>query len=151
MTKEDSQERILDDLRHCLNWASEHVGTNKSLEDSQVSITHILKKYKNVYTNSPLVLSILTNIDFLNDSIIELKTVNKKSAYLINKITKINKKIKHHELNEIPVNTMSIKLFYVLRMALDISISGFIIDVFDINQGRWMMFTFLYVVISIYE
>src|SRR5699024_5680750 len=119
--------------------------------DSQASITHILKKYKNVHTNSPLVLSILNNIDFLNDNIVELETVNKKPANLINKIRQIPEKFKLHKLNEIPSHTKSLKLSYALRMALGISISGFIIDVFDINQGRWLMFTFLSVVIPIYE
>lgn len=151
MSKGDLHQEILDDLTQCLQLASDRIGTDEVPGDLRDSFTNILSKYKGEHTNSQLVLGILKSIDFLKDNVVELKTTDKKRFDLVDEIKQIPAKFNKHRLSEIPGHTKSIKLSYAIRMALGISICGFIIDFFDLSEGRWMMFTFLSVVIPIYE
>ncbi|GLY11820.1 FUSC family protein [Pseudobacillus badius] len=148
---EELPPKILDDLVRCLQLASAKLDPKQPQENRQDSFFDILSKYKSGHTHSLLVLSILNNIDFLKDNLTALESVKKKSPNMMKTIEQIPLNFRKSGLKDTPSHTKSMKLSYAVRMALGISISGLIVDLFDWSEGRWMMFTVFSVVIPIYE
>ncbi len=148
-TEEDLTSDILDDLIRCLELVPAHLKPSGTGDDFQKAFAHILDKYTNEETHDLFVLSMLNHIDFLKDNLAELSTLEKEHYHRSKKKEHIPASFQKPK--EIPKHTKAIKLSYAIRMAVGITIGGFIVDFFDISEGRWMMFTILSVVIPIYE
>lgn len=151
ITKEEAKQEILEDLIHCLQLAADSLNDEKTFTKLEESFIQILNKYKHEKNHSLLVLRMLNNIDFLKDSLADLKSLGKEQYNLVRRLEQIPKKFQKVTLTGAPSHTNSIKLSYAVRMAVGISVSGFIVDFFNIEEGRWMMFTVLSVIIPLYE
>lgn len=90
-------------------------------------------------------LEILNCMMFIKDSLIELNDYGNKKHNWIKEVEEIPSKFKKRELST------SLKLSYATRLATGIAIGGFIMDYFNISEGRWILFTILSIINPIYE
>ncbi|WP_391204521.1 FUSC family protein [Psychrobacillus sp. L4] len=148
---EGVQLEILNNVSHCLQLATDSLTNNETMEKLEESFNQMLGKYKDEHNHSSLVLRMLNNIDFLKESLMELRALGKEQYNIVKNLERIPKKFQKLRISETKSHTNSIKMSYAVRMAVAVSLSGFIVDFFDITEGRWMMFTVLSVIIPIYE
>ncbi|WP_153730431.1 FUSC family protein [Sporosarcina obsidiansis] len=151
VSKEDAQQEILEDVINCLQLATDSLHDKKAMEALEESFEHMLHKYKAEHNHNVLVLRMLHHMDFLKESLAELLELGKEKSSVGKKLQQIPKKFQKMTISETPSHTNSIKLSYAVRMAVGISLTGFITDFFELTEGRWMMFTVLSVIIPLYE
>lgn len=151
VSKEEEHLPIFRDVIDCLTAVSESLEKNGSIKGLEEASKNLLSKYKDELADSLLVLRMLHTIDYLLANLVELKGLGKKDGNVIKKLERIPNKFRKLRMSEKPSHTNSIKLSYAVRMAVAISVSGWIVDFFDIHEGRWMMFTVLSVIIPLYE
>lgn len=147
----ETKQPILDDLIQCIPLASDGFTDKKALDAFEQAFDNILAKYKKEKNHSLVVLRMLNNISFLKNNIASLKALGKQRYNVVKRLEKIPLKFKKVTISITPNHTNSMKLSYAFRMGIGISLSGFIVDFFEISEGRWMMFTVLSVIIPIYE
>ncbi|MBO0603382.1 FUSC family protein [Sporosarcina sp. E16_3] len=148
---EGAQQEILDNVIHCLQFAADSSTNGEAMEKLEESFNQMLGKYKDEHTHSLLVLRVLNNINFLKVSLAELKALSKEHYNVVKNLERIPKQFQKMRIGEKKSHTNSIKMSYAVRMAVAISLSGFIVDFFEITEGRWMMFSVLSVIIPLYE
>ena len=148
---EDEHQEILDQLIHFLTFARDTFTDQKALKELENAFDLTLKNYKTEHSRSLPVLRMLNNIDSLKESLIELNGLDKENQHIVKNLELIPQKFKSVRITEKKSRTNSIKFSYAVRMAVAISFTGFLVDFFEITEGRWMMFTVLSVIIPIYE
>lgn len=137
------KENILNDVSKFFSIFKEFL-INKNPEELDKYILNLNNKYSNSVSN--LEIQILSSIIFLKNSTNRVSIINKES----NK-TKITNNIQDdiYGLKNIKFN--SIKLTYAFHVAIEVSIACFIMDYFNLHQGRWIMYTVLSLTNPIFE
>lgn len=151
LSKDEAQAVILEDVHQCLLLASEAVQDKNAVDKFNTYYSNMLAKYKEEHNHSLIVLRMLNNVDFLRSSLADIQDLSKKQTNVVKNLEQIPKKFQKMTISTAPSHTNSIKLSYAVRMAVGITLSGFIVDFFEIHEGRWMMFTVLSVIIPLYE
>lgn len=143
--------KVIQDVRMILNKAIE--GDSKEIHAVELSKAseEVMQSYMTEPPQSSTQLRLLNNIDYLTDSLLALQQLTPEKRKITRKIEEIPLKFKKFTLNSAPLHVSSLKMSYAIRMATGIAISGFIMDFFDLAEGRWMMFTVLSVIIPFYE
>ncbi|REB05617.1 FUSC family protein [Sporosarcina sp. BI001-red] len=143
--------KVIQDVRMILNKALE--GDSKEINARELSKAseEVMQSYMTEPPQSSTQLRLLNNIDYLTDSLLALQQLTPEKRKITRKIEEIPLKFKKFTLNAAPLHVSSLKMSYAVRMATGIAISGFLMDFFDLTEGRWMMFTVLSVIIPFYE
>lgn len=143
--------QVIQDVRMILNKVVE--GDAKEIDAADLSRTseEVMQSYRTAPPQSSTQLRLLNNIDYLTDSLLALEQIEPDKRKITKKIEEIPLKFKKFTLNSTPRHVSSLKMSYAIRMATGIAISGFIMDFFNLAEGRWMMFTVLSVIIPFYE
>lgn len=143
--------QVIQDVRMILNKAVE--GDPKEIDATELSKASevVMQSYRTAPPQSAMQLRLLNNIDYLTDSLLALQQLAPDKRKITKKIEEIPLKFKKFTLNPTPRHVSSLKMSYAIRMATGIAISGFIMDFFNLAEGRWMMFTVLSVIIPFYE
>ncbi|MHA0856553.1 FUSC family protein [Paenibacillus sp. CMAA1364] len=151
IVNEGADQELLDIVNQCLLLANDSLTNVEAAEKLNEYFNQILGKYKDEHNHSLLVLRMLNNMDFLKESLLDLKTLRKEQYNVVKNLEYIPKKFRKIRIRDTFSQTNSIKISYAVRMAVAISLTGFLVDFFEITEGRWMMFTVLSVIIPIYE
>ena len=150
-TTEEVDPDILNDVITSLEFTSKGLDDKAAMVDLQEHYQQMLLKYKAEHNHDLLVLGMLSHIGFLQLNLADLHTLGKEHYNVVKKMEQIPKKFRKMTIRNAPSHTNSIKLSYAVRMAIGITIAGFITDYFELTEGRWMMFTVLSVIIPLYE
>ncbi len=150
-TKNDGNEEILHDLSRSLVLIEECLDDKKKLKDLSRFFDEMVEKYNPQKNQSPMMLKIISNIDFLIGHIDDLHSLHKEAYNLVKKTKQIPEKFRNLTFGYQRHHTNSVKFSFAIRIAIGMSLVGFIVDLFEIHEGRWMMFTLLSLVIPIYE
>lgn len=152
LTQEEIDHEILDDLHQCLTLVCNGIDDTKTAKELDEAFNLILNKYDEKEINTLFVLRLLSNIAFLKEDLIAIRALNKSHYDVVEKFEQIPTKFKQFTLGgKTAHHTTSIKFSYAFRVALAITIGAFITDFFDLNEGRWILFTVLSVIIPIFE
>lgn len=151
LSQKDGNEEILYDLSHCLVLVKESLDDKSKAEDLGRIFNEIVEKYHQQKNMSPIILKALSNIDYLIGSVVDLNSLKKETYNFVKKMEQIPEKFRKLTFGNRRNQTNSIKFSFAIRIAIGMSLSGFIVDVFEIHEGRWIMFTLLSLVIPIYE
>ncbi|MGL5244040.1 MAG: FUSC family protein [Sarcina sp.] len=133
----DDINRLLDNVKEGLK---NEVGFNRISSEE-------FEKYKGC--ENIVFLEILSSIEFIYESLEEVKELEHKNS--INKITEVPKTFKSINVFIRNINSKSVKFSYAVRIAIGITLGCFIMDVFKLTEGRWIMFTALSLINPIYE
>ncbi|WP_162805675.1 FUSC family protein [Sporosarcina sp. PTS2304] len=149
--KDQPPHALAEDLIRILELASKSLHDPEAVKALGETYDQMLLHYKAAHNHDLLVLGMLNHLEFLRQSLSELSSLDKEHYNVVKKIEQIPKKFRKVSIAERPSHTNSMKLSYAVRMAIGITIAGFITDYFDLAEGRWMMFTVLSVIIPLYE
>ncbi|GHI01111.1 FUSC family protein [Neobacillus kokaensis] len=153
VTKDETEHELLNDTIDFLQAAADSLDNKKDVALTEIndSFGRIFRKYKQDDSHSLIVLRMLNNMDFLRDSLVSLKSLEKEHVNIAKKMEQIPTKFQNLSLFQLPRHTRSIKVSYAVRMALGITIGSFLVDYFHLQDGRWMLFTILSVIQPVYE
>lgn len=154
LSKIDSVEDMKEILDN-LNFALENFKNVLDGKGNNVSLNNIyeelIEKYEKDNIEDILKLEIISNIGFLYDSLDELNKLKKEHYNIIRKLEEFSGEFKESKENLKKLKTSSIRFSYAFRIAIGIAVGGFIIDFFNFQEGRWMLFTIFSLVNPLYE
>lgn len=122
---------------------------NKDKKEFNTFLQPITHKYETV--NNCVIVEIINTLTLLNHYLNKLYTLEKSHYNFIEKLQSIPTKFQIITLHKRNLSSNSIKFSYALRMALGISIGGFIMDFFHLSEGRWILLTILSLINPMYE
>ena len=143
--------KVIQDVRMILNKAVEEDSKDIDAAELSKASEEVMDSYRTNPPQSSMQLRLLNNIDYLTDSLLALQQLAPEKRKIIRKIEEVPLKFKKFTLNSAPHHVSSLKMSYAIRMATGIAITGFLMDFFNLAEGRWMMFTVLSVIIPFYE
>ena len=136
----DNDKKILQELLEFIDSLKEVINDKNKLDKVEAEFNNIISKHK----NESIHLEIINSLKILKDSIYDISIIEKKEI----KIPKY--KIPKEYLRD-NFNINSIKFSYVIRSAFGISLAAFIVGVFNLPYGKWMVFTVGALIVPIYE
>ena len=151
VSEEELNQELLEDVIRNLELAADSIYDKDAMSGLEESFDAMLLKYKAEHNHKLIVLSMLNHIGFLQLNLKELTSLEKGQGNVVKRLENIPKKFQKLTISEKKSHTNSIKISYAVRMAIGIAIAGFITDFFELEEGRWMMFTVLSVIIPLYE
>lgn len=143
---------IIHDVRELLT----QIAQEESDEIDGVALSkaseEILESYRTNPPESSTQIRLLNNVDYLTDSLLALQQLSPQKRKIARKFGEIPRKFQKFTLRSGgPRHVTSLKMSYAIRIAIGIAFSGFLMDLFNLEEGRWMMFTVLSVIIPFYE
>lgn len=151
VSHEEMDQELLEDIIQNLELAADSIYSKDAMTSLEESYNTMLQKYKAEHNHKLIVLGMLNHIGFLQQNLKELTSLGKGQGNVVKRLENIPKKFQKLTISEKKSHTNSIKVSYAVRMAIGIAIAGFITDFFELEEGRWMMFTVLSVIIPLYE
>lgn len=135
-------ERLIIDVKSVLDNESCH--SSKYIED-------LLKVCENKNINDLLNLQILNSMLLLSDTLENLMKLDVKHFNMVNISSKFINIFEDSSIKSFLFDRKSLKFCYGIRIGITISIGAFIVDYFNLSEGRWILFTILSVTTPIYE
>ncbi|MDW0110634.1 FUSC family protein [Sporosarcina aquimarina] len=142
---------MLQDVRMILTKIVEESSEGIDAAELSQASEEVRNSYAARPPKSSVKLRLLNNVEYLTDSLLALQKLSPKKRKITRKLEEIPLKYKKFTLNSAPRHVTSLKMSYAVHMATGIAISGFLMDFFNLAEGRWMMFTVLSVIIPFYE
>ncbi|WP_252232761.1 FUSC family protein [Clostridium sp. ZBS15] len=112
-----------------------------NLENLDVLFNELLEKYNVKNSNNIIIARMLNSLHLLKTSLYELKGLDKKKYNLINKGDEIPNQFKAMYIFKKHFALDSLRFSYAFRLGLGVAIGGFIMDYFNLSEGRWIIFT----------
>ncbi|MGL5380156.1 FUSC family protein, partial [Clostridium sp.] len=147
----ESLDEVLTDLYYFIENTRAYLDKNELLIDFEMDSKKLIEKYQKLNESNLEVLEILNDIVDLSDIILDLTRLDKKSYNFINKIEDIPNEFKSSVLNFKVLKKNSLKFSYAIRVATGITIGAFIMDILNLQEGRWIIFTILSLTNPLYE
>ena len=135
-------ERLIIDVKSVLDNESCH--PSKYIED-------LLKVCENKNINDLLNLQILNSMLLLSDTLENLMKLDVKHFNMVNISSKFINIFEDSSIKSFLFDRKSLKFCYGIRIGITIAIGAFIVDYFNLSEGRWILFTILSVTTPIYE
>ena len=101
--------------------------------------------------NDLLNLQLLDSMLLLSDTIKSLKSLDKKHYNIVDKSHKLSEFFSDSDIKSLFVDRKSIRFCYAMRVAICITIGSFIVQYFNLSEGRWILFTLLSLITPLYE
>ena len=128
-------ERLIIDVKSVIDNESCH--SSKYIED-------LLKVCENKNINDLLNLQILNSMLLLSDTLENLMKLDVKHFNMVNISSKFINIFEDSSIKSFLLDRKSLKFCYGIRIGITISIGAFIVDYFNLSEGRWILFTILY-------
>ena len=104
---------------------------------------------KNIY--DLLNLQLLDSMILLSDAIHSLKQLDTKQYNIVDKSHEISDLFLDNGFKSFSIEKKSIRFCYAMRVAISLTIGTFIVQYFNLSEGRWMLFTVLSLITPLYE
>ncbi|MEG0854997.1 MAG: FUSC family protein [Terrisporobacter sp.] len=124
---------------------------DKESNDASSHITKLLEICEDKNISDLLNLQLLDSMLLLSDTVDTLKKLDVKEFDFINKKHDITELFSDDTLKSFFVDKKSLKFCYAMRLAITISVGGFIMDYFNLAEGRWILFTIFSLTNPLYE
>ena len=140
-------EDVLDALNLELNQMKEFVHNGTPLSDDPLNDLHkALEKNKTVY-----IAEIISTLKLLRELLIYLQASDQSELDMVEKVIEIPKGYQnvYHYLKDL--SRHSARFTYAMRLGIVIAVAAFIVDYFNVSEGRWVLFTIFSVTQPYYE
>lgn len=101
--------------------------------------------------NDLLNLQLLDSMILLSDTIKSLESLDEKHYNLVNKSHDISELFADSSIKTFFKGGKSLRFCYAMRVAICITIGNFIVQYFNLSEGRWILFTLLSLITPVYE
>lgn len=125
---------VMNSVRSCLE---QEENLNQLDEIFQV----VFDKYQEEANTSVFQAKIINALYYVKESLCELKELDKKHYNIVNKLEEIPANFQLKNIYKESFHSDSLRFAYAFRLALGITISAFIVDFFNIEEGRWIIYT----------
>lgn len=127
--------------------------SDDNINENNVSIymEKLLKIYEEKNTNDLLNLQLLNSMILLSDTMESLELLDKKQYNLVNRSHEISELFSDSKIKLFLTDRKSIRFCYAIRVAICISIGSFIMQYFNLSEGRWILFTLFSLISPLYE
>lgn len=149
--QEDSNQEILDSLIEYLNILSICIKDKGQATKIKEFYENSILKYNDKDLPDNILVDLKHHLKFLNDNINNLDNLSEEHYDNVKKIEEIPLKYKKGIPFKISMKKDSIRFSYAIRLAIGITLAGFIKDFFTLSEGRWIMFTVLSLIVPVYE
>ena len=96
-------------------------------------------------------LQLLDSMLLLSDTIKSLRSLDKKQYNIVDRSHEISKLFEDKAIKSFFMDKKSIRFCYAMRVAICITIGTFIMQYFNLSEGRWILFTLLSLITPLYE
>lgn len=124
---------------------------DKEMKKGSYDISTLLKDCEEKGVSDLLSLQLLQNIIFLDETIAGLSKLDKKHNKVVDKLSDKSEVIPKAFMEDLLKGTNSLKYCYAMRMAISIAAGYFVINLFNFQEGRWMLLTILSLTTPLYE
>lgn len=138
---DNNDEKILKEILEFTESLKDAINNKANISKVEDQLTLIINNYNDKYIDY---LEIINSLKIIKDAIADLITLGEKEG----KMPKYQIP-KEYLTDKFTVN--SIRFSYVIRSAFGISLAVFIVTLFNLSYGKWMVFTVAALVVPIYE
>ena len=124
-------------------------GTN--IKPKSYDINKLLNYYEEKNVSDLLSLQIIESMIFLDETTTKINQLDKEDSKEITKASEKSEIFSKEAIKDILKGKNSPKYCYAMRMAISITIGAFIMNLFKLAEGRWILFTILSLTNPIYE
>ena len=124
-------------------------GTN--IKPKSYDINKLLNYYEEKNIIDLLSLQIIESMIFLDETTTKINQLDKEDSKEISKASEKSEIFSKEAIKDILKGKNSPKYCYAMRMAISITIGAFIMNLFKLAEGRWILFTILSLTNPIYE
>lgn len=127
--------------------------SDDSIKNHDVSLymEQLFKICEEKHINDLLNLQLLDSMLLLSDTIKSLKSLDKKQYNIVNTSQEISKLFEDQGIKSFFMDRKSLRFCYAMRVAISITIGTFIIQYFNFEEGRWLLFTLVSLITPLYE
>ena len=140
-------EDVLDCLNHELAQMKDYVNKRSNLSD------HSLNKLREAFNQneSAYMEELISTLKVMREILVYLSTNEASELNKIEGVAEIPEGYRNAYLFLKDINRHSARFTYAIRLGITIALAAFIVDYFDIHEGRWMLFTIFSVTQPYYE
>ena len=96
-------------------------------------------------------LQLLDSMLLLSDTINSLRLLDEKQYNIVDRSHEISELFADSGIKSFFIDKKSIRFCYAMRVGICITIGTFIVQYFNLSEGRWMLFTLLSLITPLYE
>ena len=119
--------------------------------DVYICMEELFKVCEQKNINDLLNLQLLDSMLLLSDTIKSLKSLDQKHYNIVDKSHKISEFFSDDDIKSLFVDRKSLRFCYAMRVAICITVGSFIMQYFNLSEGRWLLFTLLSLITPLYE
>ena len=125
--------------------------SNDDEPDIYICMEELFKVCEQKNINDLLNLQLLDSMLLLSDTIKSLKSLDQKHYNIVDKSHKISEFFSDDDIKSLFVDRKSLRFCYAMRVAICITVGSFIMQYFNLSEGRWLLFTLLSLITPLYE
>lgn len=140
-----------DDLLKGIDIVKMCLEKDENLEHLDELYDHFFDKYESQEKLSVFQIKVLDSLLFIKQSLYELKGLDKKEYNGIRKYENIPPNYQLKNIYKASFRANSLRFSYALRIAIGITLSAFVVGFFQIEEGRWIIYTVNSLIQPFYE
>lgn len=140
-----------EDFLAALNLVKRCFDKEENINELEKVFDDIFDKYNENKNISVFKLKILNSLFFIKQSLCELKELDKKKYNLVSKLEEIPPNYRLKNIYKESFRSNSLRFSYAFRLAIGITLSSFIVDYFNIQEGKWIVYTVNSLIQPFYE
>lgn len=144
----DALTEIIKDTKKVLDYDPK---SKEQINKASYDINALLEYYEKEDISDLLKLQLLDSILLLCDNLEILRMLDLNHYNNVNRREDIPQLFSKENIRSRMFGRKSIKFCYAMRLAILITVGGFIVDYFNLIDGRWILFTLLSLTTPIYE
>lgn len=136
-----NQQGFKEELLKSINIVRSCLEQDEKLNELDEIFQDVFDKYKEEENTSVFQVKMINALYYIKELLYELKDLDKKHYNIVNKMEEIPSNFRLTTIYKENFRSDSLKFSYAFRLALGITISAFIVDFFNIQEGRWIIYT----------
>ena len=140
-------ELLIKEVKLLLNNSKDNIGGH----DVTLYMQKLFKICEEKDIDDLLNLQLLDSMLLLSDTIKSLRALDEKQYNIVDRSHEISELFSDSGIKSFFMDKKSIRFCYAMRVAISITIATFIMQYFNLSEGRWILFTLLSLITPLYE
>lgn len=140
-------ELLIKEVKLRLNNSKDNIGGH----DVTLYMQKLFKICEEKDIDDLLNLQLLDSMLLLSDTIKSLRALDEKQYNIVDRSHEISELFSDSGIKSFFMDKKSIRFCYAMRVAISITIATFIMQYFNLSEGRWILFTLLSLITPLYE
>lgn len=146
-----NDENFKEDFLKAINLVKRCFDKGENINELDEIITNMFYKHNENTNISIFKIKVLNSLFFIKKSLYELKELDKKKYNFVSKLEEIPSNYRLKNIYKESFRSNSLRFSYAFRLAIGITVTSFIVDYFNIQEGRWIVYTVNSLIQPFYE